>query len=144
MLKTLFSKKLPSTMEAVGKTVNEAVDVLCSHEWCKDDTAQFSLRLCLEEALVNAMVHGNANEAARHVQIEIAEEGERCHVRVSDEGKGFDPQAIEMPDCNQLGGRGVCLIKHFMDDVRFDRAKHCLEMTFRRGSLTREEESHAT
>lgn len=144
MLKTLFIKSFPSTTEAVGKTVNEALEVLSAHKFCLTDSASFSLRLCLEEALVNAMVHGNGNQAARNVNLEIESEGDRCHVSVTDEGKGFDPQNVEMPDCNQLGGRGVCLIKHFMDEVRYNRAKQRLEMTFRRGTFSREEESHAT
>jgi serine/threonine-protein kinase RsbW len=100
--------------------------------------------LCLEEALVNAIVHGNDNKPDRTVKLEIAHDGDECRVSVADEGNGFDPQSVEMPDCNQLGGRGVCLIKHFMDEVKFNRAKHRLEMTFRRNSLSREEESHAT
>lgn len=144
MLKTLYTKTFPSTTDAVGKTVNEALEVLSQHHFCDSDSACFSLRLCLEEALVNAIVHGNDSRAERTVRLEIACDGDRCRVSVADEGSGFDPQEVEMADCNQLGGRGVCLIKHFMDEVKFNRARHCLEMTFRRGNLSREEESHAT
>lgn len=144
MLKMLYTKSFPSTTEAVGKTVNEALEVLSANKFCQTESASFSLRLCLEEALVNAIVHGNNRRTDRKVRIEIATEGDRCRVCVADEGNGFDPQSVEMPDCNQLGGRGVCLIKHFMDEVKYNRARQCLEMTFRRGSLSREEESHAT
>ena len=60
-----------------------------------------------------------------------------------DEGEGFDPNSISMPPCDQLGGRGVCLIKHYMDEVTFDHAQQCLDMVFSRGTFPfREKESN--
>jgi anti-sigma regulatory factor (Ser/Thr protein kinase) len=85
---------------------------------------------------VNAVVHGNANDSSRHVKVRIYDEGETCRVCVHDEGKGFDVNAVEMADCTQLGGRGVCLIKEFMEDVRFNAKTKCLEMTFNRQTFT--------
>lgn len=91
-------------------------------------------RLCLEEALVNAIRHGNHCDAARKVRIEMHAEGEDCVIKVWDEGAGFSPEDIRLPESDQLGGRGVCLIKHYMDRVTFNDKEHCLEMAFRRRS----------
>lgn len=143
MPKTLFSKSFPSTTEAIGQAVNEALEALSSHGWCTCKQDNFCLRLCLEEALINAITHGNSNVSTRSVHLEILEDGEQCRVCVTDEGQGFNPQEYDMPDCEELGGRGVCLIKHFMDDVHFDKIKNCLHMIFRRGSFERKEQSHA-
>ena len=128
---TLYAKEFASTMGDVGDVLRDAVDALVEHKWLSEEHA-FGVRLCIEEALVNAVRHGNKNDSGRMVRIRVFEEGERCHIRVQDEGDGFDPQAINMPDCESLGGRGVCLIKHFMEDVRFDGSENALEMTFDR------------
>ena len=97
----------------------------------------FSIKLALEEALVNAIKHGNRGEASRQVRIEMADEGDRCRIRVWDEGQGFCCDHIQVPDCSQKGGRGLCLIKHYMDDVSFDLARNCFQMTFRRKALSK-------
>lgn len=137
----VFKKSFRSTTEEIGAALNEALEVLHSKGWCKCQESRFSLRLCIEEALVNAKIHGNKNEAGSIVELEITEDGAMCRIRVSDEGCGFDPNLVEMPDCDELGGRGVCLIKHFMEELRFDKDCNCLEMAFRRGGLAREEVS---
>ncbi len=132
----IFHKQFKSTTEAIGETLNEALEVLMKHNWCSEQEDTFCLRLCLEEALVNAVVHGNKNEAHKPIRLEVIENGDVCHIRISDEGSGFDPAHVHMADCETLGGRGVCLIKHYMDDLRFDTVGQYLEMTFRRGSFS--------
>jgi serine/threonine-protein kinase RsbW len=114
MNKLIFERDLPSTTGAVADTLAEILEFLAHHEWINGGNT-FCIRLCLEEALVNAVVHGNANEAARKVKVRIYDEGDTCRVCVHDEGKGFDVNAVEMANCSQLGGRGVCLIKEFME-----------------------------
>ena len=130
MSKLIYERDLESTTAAVADTLTEILEFLSNQRWIAGET--FCIRLCLEEALVNAVVHGNGNEPARRVRVRIFDEGETCRVCVQDEGKGFDVDAVEMADCTQLGGRGVCLIKEFMEDVRFNRATNCLEMIFTR------------
>ena len=131
MAKTIYTNEFPSTTQALGETLTAALDSLVDHDWCSKDNS-FSIRLCLEEALVNAVVHGNKNQPDRMVRIEISEVNGRCRICVEDQGKGFDPDGMAMPDCRELGGRGVCLIKHYMDDVRFDQENNCLRMEFDR------------
>ena len=48
------------------------------------------------------------------------------------EGGGFRVDDVALPESDQLGGRGICLIRHYMEHVTFDTAAHCLEMSFRR------------
>jgi serine/threonine-protein kinase RsbW len=135
MRKLIFEREIPSTTGAVADALTDALDVLARLGWINAQN-DFSPRLCLEEALVNAVVHGNANEASRRIQVRIFEDGDTCRICVHDEGMGFDVDAVEMADCSQLGGRGVCLIKEFMDDVRFNPEANCLEMTFNRSTFS--------
>lgn len=134
MPKTLYTAEFASTADALARTLVEALDALIKHKWCTREDS-FCIRLCIEEALVNAVVHGNKNRSDRAVKVEIIEDGDRCTIRVKDQGEGFDPSSVEMPDCTQLGGRGVCLIKHYMDDVRFDCEKKSFEMSFSRNTF---------
>lgn len=115
----------------MAATLDRAVDALLEGGWIPDSEVP-CIRLCLEEALVNAVRHGNNSDANRTVQLTMTAHGERCVIQVSDEGGGFCVDGVSMPECDQLGGRGICLIRHYMESVRFDAAAHCLEMSFRR------------
>lgn len=126
-----FREEFPSTFEAMTATLDHAVEALLSEGWIQD-TDVACIRLCLEEALVNAVRHGNNSDANRSVVLNMYSRDEDCVIRVSDEGGGFSLQEVALPECDQMGGRGICLIRHFMDDVNFDNAAHCLEMSFRR------------
>lgn len=130
MKRTLYSNEFPSTIKAVGEVLSEAIEVVKQCDWCCDHMS-FSVRLCIEEALVNAVRHGNKENAEPSVRLDISEDGECCRIRVTDHGNGFDPSSIVMPDCDEPGGRGVCLIKHFTDDVQYNHDDNCLEMVFR-------------
>ena len=136
MTEPFFHRQFPSTTAAVAKALTEAMEALEDCSWCNPDNT-FPIRLCLEEALVNAVVHGNQNEPSRCVTLRIFNEGDSCRICVHDEGAGFDPESIEMADCTQLGGRGVCLIKEYMEDVSFNGVTRCLEMVFDRDTFSR-------
>ena len=135
MSRTMFTKNINSTTKDIAETLNEALNALCTNGWCSADN-NFCIRLCLEEALVNAVVHGNGNQSDRQIVISIEEEGECCSIKIKDEGKGFNPENVEMPECSSLGGRGVCLIKEFMDEVNFNKAEQCFEMKFGRDTFS--------
>lgn len=127
----IFATEFESTTEAAISTLNDALAALVKTGWIEAG-AEFSLRLCLEEALVNAVHHGNCGDPERLVQIQLIDEGEVCRIRVKDEGCGFDPHSMDVPEHTSPGGRGVCIMKHYMEDVTFDSTECCLEMTFKR------------
>ena len=135
MSRLIFERDFPSTTTAVADTLTDVLEFLAQQRWINAQNT-FCIRLCLEEALVNAVVHGNDSEASRRVRVRIFDDGDTCRVCVHDEGKGFDVDAVEMADCSQLGGRGVCLIKEFMEDVRFNPQAKCLEMVFNRNTFS--------
>ena len=132
---TVYTKEFSSTTEAIAETLSEALEVLAEKNWCNAEHT-FNIRLCLEEALVNAVVHGNQNRPEYKVTINIIEENDdTCTIYVKDQGSGFNPESVEMSECSQLGGRGVCLIKAFMEHVQFNPKENCLEMTFNRDTF---------
>ena len=85
---------------------------------------QFDIRLCLEEALINAMKYGNGLK--RELPVDVAVEFDDSQVRISveDRGPGFDIRSIK--DCThednllKNGGRGVYLIRQLMSRVEYN------------------------
>lgn len=83
----------------------------------------FDVYVGFEEALRNAMVHGNKSDPDKEVTVETAIEGNKVTIIVEDEGEGFDPESLPDPTLEENllkeSGRGVYLIKHLMDEVSY-------------------------
>lgn len=88
------------------------------------DREIFGIRLSLEEAIVNAVRHGNEEDPAKKVCIETRVEQAFLQVVIEDEGPGFDPDRLPDPlapeNLERPGGRGVFLIRHYMTSVHFN------------------------
>ncbi|MFC1644332.1 ATP-binding protein, partial [Candidatus Omnitrophota bacterium] len=84
----------------------------------------FDVHVAFEEALRNAMIHGNKSESGKKVIIETNMTETEVVICVEDEGEGFDPWGLPDPTLNENllkeGGRGVYLIRHLMDEVRYE------------------------
>ena len=131
MLSTYFEKEIPSTFEAMNDVLDGSINALTDH--CNlPENKQAVARLCLEEALVNAIRHGNDLDESRKVRLSISGNDDSCFIRIHDEGDGFSTQSINVPDCEQLGGRGLCLIQHYMDQVSYNPDEGYLEMEFKK------------
>ena len=123
----LFSKTFLSTVSAMVEARDCAVNALVAHRWVVPEKTCW-LRLCLEEGLSNAVHHGNCNDPNRHVVLKVFADEEVCRIEIQDEGCGFNLEDAKEPVLDQIGGRGICLMKYFMDNIRYDREKHCLQM----------------
>lgn len=86
--------------------------------------------VAVRESVVNAIKHGNRNDPAKRVLVEFspvpAHEPEELVIRVRDEGEGFDPEQLADPlapeNIMKSSGRGIFLIRNFMDEVLLQRA----------------------
>ena len=95
-----------------------------------DDDSLHWVGVAIRESVINAIKHGNRNDAAKHVFIEFETatnaDVPELLIRVRDQGDGFDPETIANPlDPENLlksSGRGIFLIRNFMDDVQLRRA----------------------
>jgi serine/threonine-protein kinase RsbW len=100
--------------------------------------SEHEVEAALREAVGNAVIHGNHLDASKRVQVRACcEPGGGVVFVVSDEGRGFD--AGQVPDPSVAAnreaekGRGIFLMKHFMDEVRFEQGG--AEVHMRKGSL---------
>jgi len=84
---------------------------------------EFEIKLCVEEAVRNAIVHGNKSDPKRQVRLGYWVDKGVLNIEVEDEGAGFDHKLVKDPteDENILrnSGRGVYLIKKLMDNVEY-------------------------
>jgi len=110
--------------------INEILDQLQQNHWGESDI--FAIHLCLEEALVNAIRHGNGYDPAKLVRVVCQISTKCCRIEITDEGEGFNPQAVPDPtDADHLDlptGRGVHLIHSFMSKVRYNDSGNSLTM----------------
>jgi serine/threonine-protein kinase RsbW len=99
-------------------------------------TALFAVRLALDEALANAIRHGNQSDESKNVVVEYNVDGEAFNVSICDEGPGFNPDAIPDPTLDENlerpCGRGVMLMRAYMSEVSFNESGNCVHMVKRK------------
>jgi serine/threonine-protein kinase RsbW len=93
----------------------------------------FSIRLALEEALVNAIKHGNQMDCHKKIHISYHVCPDCFEVRIVDEGPGFDPEDVPDPmapeNLERPCGRGLLLMRHYMTEVTYHPPGNRLSMT---------------
>ncbi len=101
-----------------------------------DHASCFAVRTAVEEALSNAIHHGNNNDPAKKVTIEYTASASTVVIAVEDEGRGFDPASVPDPtrpeNVDIPSGRGIMLMWVYMTHVEFDPPGNCVRMTLRR------------
>ena len=122
--------EISSEIKCIKKVSSEMLDSLSPYKI--DEGTLFDIRLCAEEAIRNAIVHGNRSNKKLHVKVNYRLENDRIIIEVEDEGAGFDPRKIADPtgDDNIMkeSGRGICLIKRLMDKVDFNQKGNKIRM----------------
>ncbi|MEC9096076.1 MAG: ATP-binding protein [Planctomycetota bacterium] len=82
------------------------------------------MQLALEEGMANAIKHGNKMDPAKKVTVECFLNEDVVRIVIQDEGEGFDPDNVPDPtlpeNLDKPSGRGVMLMKAFMDDVLYN------------------------
>ncbi len=135
-----ITKKLaiPSDISYIKKL---SKDILSHLERLQvDKSIQFDIRLSFEEALRNAIEHGNDYKKDLPVAVFYEVGGGRIEIEIEDQGKGFDPKDVGDPRDEQNimkeGGRGVFLIHKLMDKVSYNKRGNKIRMTkfFQSGS----------
>lgn len=94
------------------------------------DKEVFAVRLGLEEAIVNAIKHGNRMNPKKKVSLRYAVDHREVVVEIQDEGAGFNPSELPDPlapeNLERPCGRGVFLIKSYMSWVKYNDKGNCV------------------
>ncbi len=113
---------IPSLIENI-KIIESFIDNAKENFEINDDIYG-NIMISVTECISNAIVHGNQNDKNKLVHLELRTEEDQLQFIIEDEGEGFDfallpdptaPENIENP-----GGRGIFLIRHLSDDVKFE------------------------
>ncbi len=119
-----FCEVIPSTLDGLDLVLEKTLEFVQSMP-CAPREAE-GIRFALREALANAVLHGNRSDPAKRVVVacfcECEADGGLLLV-VCDEGLGFDPAEVPDPTTAQAinsdHGRGIFLMRQFMDDVQY-------------------------
>lgn len=129
------SLRVPSDVACIEEVVDLLMRHCCTGGWL-GRRLRFNLRVATAEALANAIVAGNLEDRSKWVQVQAEVRGDQIRIEVTDQGPGFDPETISAPvlpeDLDRANGRGLFLIRHLVDDVRFNAQGNSICMTLRR------------
>jgi len=115
-----LSYKLDSTLETVDNAEQTATRIASESGFGEDEVMQIAM--AVREAAVNAVLHGNAYDPEKKVEIEFVRTKEDLVIFIRDQGKGLDLAKVTDPlapeNLLKTSGRGIFLIRSFMDDVQ--------------------------
>ncbi|CAM3706751.1 ATP-binding protein [Mucilaginibacter galii] len=129
----LYTLQLPSTYESITLLENLIEDIADKFK-ISDDTFA-NMMTCLNEAAINAIVHGNKLDANKKVIVNADVDPKRSIWTITDEGEGFDYNQLPDPTAEEnlekLTGRGVFILKHLADQCIFNTRGNEVELHFK-------------
>lgn len=98
-----------------------------------DEDACFHISMAVREAAINAVLHGNEYDPGKQIAVRLEYDGADLTFVIADQGKGLDPDALPDPlapeNLLRGTGRGIFLIRSFMDEVLFRQTSPGTELT---------------
>ena len=126
-----LSLKLDSALPSVDTIEETALDFAARAGFDPDDAG--NIAMVAREAAVNAVIHGNKYSPELHVTASFEASADTVKISIADQGPGFDADAIPDPlaaeNLLRTSGRGVFLMRAFMDEVHFRQLSPGTEIT---------------
>ncbi len=125
-----FEQRIASDPAEGRVIVSRLLEQLEQQAWTDHDV--FAVHLAVEEALVNAIKHGNRKDAEKSVEVICRMAPDRIQIQITDEGDGFDPSTVPDPtDDENLeipSGRGLMLMRCYMTSVKYNKRGNSVTM----------------
>jgi serine/threonine-protein kinase RsbW len=122
---------LESSLDSVNK-VEETAEQMAKKAGIDEDEI-FKITMAVREAAVNAVLHGNSYDPDKRITASFENTGDSLVIRIADQGKGLDPDTLPDPlapeNLLRGSGRGIFLIRSFMDEVHFKQLHPGTELT---------------
>ena len=119
MTEDRVSYTLDSTLETVDNAEQTASRIAAEAGF--DDDEVMRIGMAVREAAVNAVLHGNAYDPGKKVTLDFEKTGDDLVITIRDQGKGLDlnniPDPLAPENLLKTSGRGIFLIRSFMDEV---------------------------
>ena len=121
---------IQSSHDLVHNLCKEIIKEVKSNHFSQSDV--FGIRLSIEEAMMNAARHGNSNDPLKEIHVAYSITADKFDISIEDEGCGFSPEAVPDPRCGEnlykAAGRGLLLIRTYMDSVDYNAAGNLIHM----------------
>lgn len=121
---TVFQRSWPTQADLRNEILAEVANQLTASGWVSGSDHAW-LRLCLDEALTNAMYHGNEGDPRLRVGVTVAIDDRCWTVLMDDQGEGFDhtriPTHDTQADLQREHGRGIRLMQEWLDELDYWR-----------------------
>jgi serine/threonine-protein kinase RsbW len=128
---TRVSYTLESTLASVNKAEQAVTEIAAKSGFDEDECGRIAM--AVREATVNAVLHGNRYDPNKRVTVSFETIPDTLTITVRDEGDGLDARLIPDPlapeNLLKQSGRGIFLIRAFMDEVRFRTMSPGTEIT---------------
>jgi serine/threonine-protein kinase RsbW len=125
------SLTLASSIESVN-TVERTAEDFAQRAGFDPDTVP-NIVMAVREAVINAVLHGNAYDTSKNILVSFETNSDCLTVRICDQGTGFDfsclPDPLAPENLLRGSGRGIFLIRAFMDEVHFRKLHPGTELT---------------
>jgi serine/threonine-protein kinase RsbW len=122
---------LESSLDSVNR-VEQAGEEMARKAGLDDDEI-YRVAMAVREAAVNAVLHGNAYDPEKNITASFETSSDALTIRITDQGKGLDPDTLPDPlapeNLLRGSGRGIFLIRSFMDEVHFRQLQPGTELT---------------
>lgn len=126
--------ELPSDIAAIETAVERAVSC-CAAARLDRKRLMFNFRVGLSEALANAILYGSGDDPHKRVRVDLRIRSGEVRACVTDEGSGFDPDALPDPrlpeNISREDGRGVFLMRALMDEVHYNERGNSVTLVLR-------------
>lgn len=123
MEKASLKFNIASDLSAATEVQRAIMDAVAAHGYSENGI--FAIKLSLEEALVNAIKHGNKLDPKKRVRVQANVDDKQCEIVIEDQGPGFDRAKVPDPTADEnltkCSGRGLLLIEAYMTSVQYSK-----------------------
>jgi len=122
---------LESSLDSVNRVEQTAEEM--ARKVGLEEEEIYRVAMAVREAAVNAVLHGNAYDPDKSITASFESTTESLVIRIADQGKGLNPETLPDPlapeNLLRGSGRGIFLIRSFMDEVHFRQLQPGTELT---------------
>lgn len=121
--------------------INYKISMLLKEFGFSQQDSRINIPLACDEAITNAIVHGNESQPDKKVNVQVYISHSRFRMRVRDQGDGFDADSVADPrdgeNIHRSSGRGIFLMRNIMDSVEYKEGGRVIELEKRNQNMKR-------
>ena len=126
---------IPSDYSAGRDVQKRILDEVEKHKF--DTQSAFAIKLALEEAIINAIKHGNKLDSSKKVHIRASISAHQAEITIEDEGPGFHRERVPDPTADEnldkCSGRGILLMEAYMSCVEYSNQGRRIRLVKKNG-----------